>query len=90
MNMKKEIEKILNILGLEEKPEKYIDSIEYILDLFNEIDRYIGYAEDLEPLYNPMNIELEPDNDIIKEWRNPEYPERDDDGYVRGPPLKRR
>ena len=90
MDRKEEIKKVLEIIGLEEDPEKYIDSIEYILNLFNKIDEYYEYAEGLEPLFHPMDLELEPNSDEIGEQIEMEHLKRDEDGYVRGPPLKRR
>lgn len=90
MDRRDEIKKVLEIIGLEEDPDKYLDSIEYILNLFSKIDEYSDYAEDLEPLYHPMDLELEPDKDIVKPEEMMKHLEKDEDGYVRGPPLKRR
>lgn len=90
MDRRDELRRILEIIGLEEEPEKYVYSIEYILNLFNKIDEYYRYAEGLEPLFHPMDLELKPDDDVIREEMGMEHLKMDEDGYVRGPPLKRR
>ncbi len=90
MDRKEEIKKILEMIGLEEEHEKYVDSVEYILNLFNKIDEYYGYARDLDPLFHPMDLTLEPDDDRVEEQDEMEHLKLDEDGYVRGPPLKRR
>ncbi len=85
-----DIERILDMIGLTEDVEKYIDSIETVFNLFNKIDEYEDNIKDLDPLYHPLEILLEPEEDNPVESYGYEHLDKDEDGYVRGPPLRRR
>ena len=83
------IKKVMRLVMIEEDPSKYVEDAEEILKLFDKIDEYTEYIQDVAPLYHP--IEHSP------ELRKDEYKDMEvdlseiapvEDDYVSAPPLK--
>jgi len=88
-NIIKIIKKVMNLVMIQEDPTKYIEDAEKILKLFDEVDKYSEYIEDLEPLYHPIEHEVRLRKDEVKEMRiDMRKITCTEDGYVVAPPLK--
>ncbi|RLG61628.1 hypothetical protein DRN84_03230 [Candidatus Geothermarchaeota archaeon] len=83
------IKKAMKLVMIQEDPSKYVEDAEKILKLFDEIDRYSEYIEDLEPLYHPIGHEVRLRKDEAKEMRiDMKKITYTEDGYVVAPPLR--
>ena len=86
----KDIKRVMDLAGLEEDPSKYIEEFEKVMELFDELDKYGEIIERYQPLYHPLEIETTPRRDSIEYSETYKDLELDEDGYVRGPPIKRK
>jgi len=84
-----DVEKALRLAGIEDEPEKYMDQLEKVEKLFNQLDRWLDKAPE-KPLYHPLDIESIPRDDVPVESDTSEWIEGDEEGYVEAPPLRRR
>ena len=90
MNWKKDLIRVIDLAGLDDKPEKYVKEFEAVLKLFDEIDKYLDIIDKYEPLYHPLEILTEPREDSVYRLDMDKKIPVDDDGYIRGPPIKRK
>ncbi len=86
--MEDDLRRIMDILGIDEDVEKYIEVYRKVEKLFNELDKY-GDPEE-EPLYHPLDINCELDDDTPMDSTAGEWLDTDDEGYVEAPPMRRR
>jgi aspartyl/glutamyl-tRNA(Asn/Gln) amidotransferase C subunit len=87
---KKYILKIMRLVMIEEDPGKYIEDIDKILNLFNELDSFEENVKDLPPLYHPLEQPGMLRPDIINQCKIEinEVTTNISDGYVSSPPIR--
>jgi len=86
--MKDTIKRIMDILGIDDDVEKYVDIYKRVEELFKELDKYTEL--DTEPLYHPLDLQSNLDEDKPKDSLVNNWPDKDDEGYVEAPPMRRR
>ena len=85
------IEKIMNLVMLNEDNDKYMSEVVKILDLFDELDRFNKYIGELTPLYHPLEENGMPRDDEVRIFtfsREDLAPYIEDDDYIVAPPIK--
>ena len=85
------IKKIINLVMLNEDAKKYEGDVVKILGLFDNLDYFDKYLEDLHPLYHPLEEDGIPRDDevkIFKILKSDLKPYINEEGYVVASPIK--
>ena len=86
------LRRVMSLVMVEEEPDRYIDDVRRIIELFDELDRFDIHIKDLEPLYHPLGSTGRLREDAPEE-SGIEFPGDSDyrwEDYIEAPPIRGR